>query len=128
MVVVRRCLLVLLCTALLALSFGPGVASAHGPKRKGLELDRSQTISFRTGNCQCVWNWYTVGLRPGRVSISLSVGKCSLAITPVCSASADLYRGSAKLKEATASCYIKHSSCKASLRANIDAAGAYYIL
>jgi hypothetical protein len=119
----RRCLTVLLCTALLSLALGPGMASAHGPKREGVEVDHSQTINYRTGNCMCFWNWYTLGLQPGKVSISLSVGKCTLAMGPVCAASADLYRGSAKVKEATASCYIKHSSCKGSFKATLDHLG-----
>jgi hypothetical protein len=125
---IRRLVTLLLCAALLSLIVGPGSAYAHGPKLKGVVIEHSQTVTYKTGNCICVWSWFTLGLHPGKVSISLSVGKCTLAVSPICAAAVDLYRGLDKIKEASASCYIKHKSCKGSFKANIGTSGVYYIL
>jgi hypothetical protein len=77
----RRTLLSLSLLVGIALSV-PGLALAHGPVPRGLEVDKNQTVKGVVGQQSAEWQWYTVGLRPGTVKVNLTLKGVNLPNTP----------------------------------------------
>lgn len=120
---------ILLCV-LASLTLLPHAASAHGPKLRGSELDGNVTINGLTGGYHKNWSWYTVGLRPGMITVQARMNVCNRALAPTCGLYVDLLQGGQVLQSQTAACLSKHPRCGASaqLTYRIRTAGAYYLL
>ena len=108
----------------------PSVALAHGPLRKGLEIDHNRQLTMMTGYARSDWKWATVGLQPGRVTVAATLLRCGQAAAPTCGLIADLMRGSRTIRSAEVGCYTSHRTCGQTARVTFDVtkAGVYYIV
>jgi hypothetical protein len=120
------CLLLLLS---LVPAFGAGTAFAHGPVRRGFELDFSGTLKIPTGSATNQARWLTVGLRRGHFSAVIRLNSCSKSNLPSCGVYMSLAQPGRTLHVVTAGCSMKHPRCGATARIdqNVTSPGVYYI-
>ena|SRR5947209_8619484 len=121
----RLALPLLLCVALLL----PAGASAAGTRLKGYQVMHPTAVSGMTGSCQCSWQWYTIGLRPGAFHLTLTLRKNGPRLAPTYAVYADLYRGGSTLGEVHVACDSSSSHCNqsATLTRHITTPGIYYL-
>jgi hypothetical protein len=128
----RRLVLSFALTAGLLIGSFPLTASAHGPKLRGVEIDRSGVITATTGNCNCNWQYYTLGLRAGPIRIDVKLSRVHGAFAPAFGAR--LFLSQATDGNAVAhtqvGCMAKQTNCGAMMRleTRISHPGVYYIL
>jgi len=126
---VRRVVISLLLIASVLVMWPTGV-SARGIPVKGMRINDSTTISRVTGNCQCNWEWFTVGLKPGTLTVSATIKSCAGMMAPACGMYIDLIRGNAMLTRAQSGCYGSKSHCNQplDLTYRISRQGVYYLM
>lgn len=115
---------------LLSLVWTLGVhASAHGPALKGREIDRPVSVSGQTGACECLQQWYTLGFKPGTVTISGRLKRCGDRGQPYCFMVVSLLRGNQTVGSASAQCPSKASHCNRgwTVRYRVKRRGIYYL-
>lgn len=127
---VRRAGLCLILASAVVLCALPTSASAHRTPVRGMKINKSTSISAATGNCKCVWQWFTVGLKPGALTISTAIRGCQLAMAPTCGMYIDLYLGDSRLTGAQGSCDSPQGRCGStfSLSYRVPRSGIYYLL
>jgi hypothetical protein len=125
----RVAILAVLCACLIALF--PDSVSAHGPLPRGIVLNRPATLRGVTGNCACLQQWYTMGLKRGAVSVSAHITGCTVQANYACGAQVELLRAAnrtlVKLVQVTCT---GGRTCPATARlsARLAKSGVYYIL
>lgn len=126
----RRVASMLPFALLLAVSLFPAAVSAHGPRLKGVEIDRGITLRSVTGDCVCDTQWFTVGLKQGPVSFSGRLQSCNGGLAPSCGVNAFLYRGIRLLGSTNGACPKSNTRCGAKLKikTRIRTGGAYYLM
>ncbi len=111
------------------LALVPALASAHQGKLKGYLFTRSAVVKDITGNCQCVWKWYTVGLQPGTVRLTITLRSNGPTQAPTYAVLVSLLHDGIAIKDAQVACDAKQAHCgkRLTVSANIKTAGVYYI-
>jgi hypothetical protein len=125
----RLALSLLVCFSLLTVA-SPELALAHGPALKGRVLTHSVSFQGTTGACTCNDQWFTMGLKPGAVKVTVRLGACQGAPKGgVCSTEAYLLRGDEQLAGVTPSCFVSKTACNRtkSFTYRITQRGAYYL-
>lgn len=125
----RRTIFALLCSLIPLVALMPGSVSAHGPLLLGREIDRSTAVSGSTGTCDCDWTWYTLGLRPGTVTVSAAVHSFTAQGGPSYGIRAVLMQNGRDLTGSGVSCSSSQWQCNKSLHFSyrIRGAGVYYL-
>jgi hypothetical protein len=125
--------LMALVLALVAVAGLPGAthaASKHAAvKVHGTVLYRAQSTG-QTGNCTCDDKWYTVGLKPGKVTVTLKFVSVALKMGPAYGFHVDLERADRTiLGQTQGACWrtTKHCVINVHFTANVDKQGPYYI-
>ncbi|HEX8917587.1 MAG TPA: hypothetical protein VF898_03715 [Chloroflexota bacterium] len=123
----RSLLLVFFCIVLSA--WPASIALAHGPVRKGLELDHNTTLNLQTGAQHGEWHWVTVGLVPGTVHVTVTLKNCGNSIAPSCGLYAFLYRQHQIVAHDVTACYAR-GGCNRTLRLTyrVHVQDVYYVL
>lgn len=113
---------------LLAVAASAGAASAHGVTIRGQELFRATTTPGQTGDCNCVWKWYTFGVKPGELRISASITGYHVATVGSYGLRLYLYRGKTAVRSAQLGCSTKQP-CRgtAHLTYRVPRRGVYYL-
>jgi len=127
---IRRLFVSLVLSSGLLIGLLPSAASAHGPALRGRLVDRSNaSLVAMTGNCACNRQWYTMGLQPGAVNLSINVQSCRGLVGPNCGIFAFLYKGSREVQTANVGCDTK-KACGQSLqlRYKVSGSGVYYVV
>ncbi|MGI8827746.1 MAG: hypothetical protein ACR2JC_19360 [Chloroflexota bacterium] len=116
--------------ALAVTAVAPGVAQAAQPKLKGNLIEAPATLTGLTGSCQCDWQWYTVGLRPGTVSLTATLRRDGPIMAPSYALFVSLIRGGSVLKTVQVSCSSTRPRCgrHVTLSHRIATSGVYYLL
>ncbi|HCG03327.1 MAG TPA: hypothetical protein DEV93_22665 [Chloroflexi bacterium] len=72
----------------------PWVAQAKSKTTliQGTILQSNRAVIGITGNCSCDYKWYTIGLHPGKVTVSLKMMSVALKMGPAYELKADLER------------------------------------
>lgn len=120
----------LLLGATLCFAFVPRVAAAHGPRLRGREIDSNVTVSAEAGFLPKTWRWFTVGLKPGPLTVNAVVQSCGRPTAPSCGIMVQLLSMAASVRLGEAACRSNQPSCRAStgLSYRVDHAGVYYVL
>jgi len=105
-----------------------GVAQAHGLPVRGQVIGVAP-VSGTTGNCSCVYQWYTIGLRAGPVSVTTELRGFTTGFSPTYGMRVFLYHGQTLLSSGQVGCFTKQRHCNQMLRlhATIKSAGPYYL-
>lgn len=131
---IRRLTLSLFSGALLTASLVPASASAHGPLRRGYVIEHNIAFNMTTSNCACDEKWFTMGLRPGTVSITATIQNCHRELSPACGLTMFFFRararGQEQLKMETVGCSTSKSRCGKSVQLSyrVSEQGVYYVL
>jgi hypothetical protein len=83
-----------------------------------------------TGNCYCEAKWYTVGLKPGKATVTLRLVSIAMKMSGSYSIRADLERRDHTiLNQSTGACWrdSKHCTLTVHFTAKVDKAAPYYI-
>lgn len=121
----RLALPLVLCLALLV----PAKVSAAGIKLKGYQVMHPTAVSGMTGSCQCSWQWYTLGLRPGTFRLNLRLRGNGPRLAPTYAVFAALIHGNRTVGEAQVACDAGNSHCNRSttMVRRITSPGIYYL-
>lgn len=105
-----------------------GVAQAHGLPLRG-QIIGVAPVSGITGNCSCVYQWYTIGLRSGPVEVSAELRGYTIGYGPTYGMRVFLYHGQTLLSSGQVGCFAKQRHCNqfARMHARIKSAGPYYL-
>ncbi len=105
-----------------------GVAQARGLPVRGQVIGVAP-VSGTTGNCSCVYQWYTIGLRAGPVSVTTELRGFTTGFGPTYGMRVFLYHGQTLLSSGQVGCFTKQRHCNQMLRlhATIKSAGPYYL-
>jgi hypothetical protein len=113
----------------------PTAASAHGPRLRGLEIDRATQLRPLTSYCICDERWFTVGLKPGAAQVSVSSVSCASPEAPTCGVDVSVSRASKSGRQIMASGHVScdvHPKLACSgplhLTYQVSQTGVYYIL
>jgi hypothetical protein len=119
--------------ALAAVAGLPG-ASHAAPKHSaikvhGIVLYHGQSKGL-TGNCTCDVKWYTVGLKPGKVTVTLKFVSVAMKMGPAYGFHVDLERADRTiLGQTQGACWraTKHCTINLHFTSNVDKQEPYYI-
>ncbi|GAC1466262.1 MAG: hypothetical protein PVSMB7_11490 [Chloroflexota bacterium] len=105
-------------------------AVARQEKLRGYLFTHPATVRGTTGSCQCVWQWYTVGLRPGTVHLTATLRQNGPREAPTYAVLVSLLRGGVSIRDMQVACDATQPHCgkRSSASATIKAGGVYYIL
>lgn len=105
-----------------------GVAQAHGLPLRGQVIGVAP-VSGTTGNCSCVYQWYTIGLRSGPVEVSTELRGYTNGYGPTYGMRVFLYHGETLLSSGQVGCFAKQRHCNQFVRmhARIKSASPYYL-
>lgn len=123
----RRLLSMLVLVSAVAVSL-PGTALAHGPIRRGFEIDQNTKLTQSAGSVKAEWRWVTMGLRSGPVHVALTLHSCKRAAAPTCGTYVFLYHGDQVVAQKSVACY-SHKRCEQTtrLRYQVHNSGVYYV-
>jgi hypothetical protein len=126
---IRRAAPLLLVLLFSVISGPPVHASGHGPVLKGQEVDRSVSLSGQTGACECLQQWYTLGLRPGAATISGRLKACGDRRQPYCFMVVSLLHGNSTVGTTSVQCPSKASHCNRAwaIHYRVKKQGVYYV-
>jgi hypothetical protein len=124
--------LLALCALSLSLA-APSISQAKGKTHAtpihGTVLYK-RTVQGMTGNCSCETQWYTVGLKKGKVTITIQLKKIAAKFAVGYGLRADLEaRDHTVVAQNGASCLTKDKHCSVTVRlsAKVPSTGAYYV-
>jgi hypothetical protein len=126
---VSRFVLITAISVLTALATLVPPAEARTTAVKGLIIASSRPVGGQTGDCLCEWQWYTVGLNPGKILITANMGEPSHTLAPIWSMRLVVLKGSSAVASADATCTRSFKLCRASAKVNlrVRSRGVYYI-
>jgi hypothetical protein len=124
---IHRAALFVLVILITGLALPAGHAAAKGVALKGKEIDRTATITGRTGACECMAQWYTIGLKPGALTLSGVARNCQGGGPTSCMFVVTLLRGEVSQKVVNVQCSNGKCGKLWSLHYKVKKAGAYYI-
>jgi hypothetical protein len=125
-----RLSLAVLLSAVLIFTAAATTFSAHGPLLRGHVIPKSTTLTSSTGNCSCVWQWYTLGLQKGTFSLTTTVRSFAYSMGPTYGIAGTFFQNGRTLSTAQAACLSSRHRCDQSFRISyqVSKAGVYYIL
>jgi hypothetical protein len=97
---------------------------------QGTVLQSNRAVIGITGNCSCDYKWYTIGLHPGKVTVSLKMMSVALKMGPAYELKADLERRNRTiLGQGQAACWRATKHCVLSVRftAKVFHSAPYYL-
>jgi hypothetical protein len=126
---IRAAVFVALLAALVP--FGAQAKSKPAPSAiHGFALTTNRAVIGETGNCYCEAQWYTVGLRPGKTTVSITLISIGMKMGPSYSLRADLERRNQTiLNQGQDACWRDSKRCTVSFHftAKVFHAAPYYI-
>ncbi|HEX6509169.1 MAG TPA: hypothetical protein VF221_16190 [Chloroflexota bacterium] len=127
---VRRIIILVCISIFLTLSAYPRGAQAKGMPLKGQQITGAQWIVGHTGDCICDEQWYTLGLRPGPVTVDAHLLFSTMKLQPTYSLLIWFNQGETNLKFAEKTCPRALKICNKVLgfTTHIAHAGVYYLL
>jgi hypothetical protein len=87
-------------------------------------------VRGQTGNCYCEAQWYTVGLKPGKATVTLRLVSIAIKMGPAYSIRADLERRDRTiLNQSSGACWRMATHCTLTVHftAHVDKTAPYYI-
>jgi hypothetical protein len=121
---------VVLGTAVTLLAPFSAQAKTKAPVIQGAVLQSNRAVVGITGNCSCDYKWYTIGLRPGRVTVSLKMISVALKMGPSYELKADLQRRNGEIiGQGQQACWRATKNCTLSVHftAKLFRSQPYYI-
>lgn len=105
-------------------------AKTKAPVIQGAVLQSNRTVVGITGNCSCDYKWYTIGLKPGKVTVSLKMVSVALKMGPSYELKADLQRRNGEIiGQGQQACWRAAKNCTLSVHftAKLFRSQPYYI-
>ena len=108
----------------------PGPAAAQQWKLRGILLARPATVRGITGDCQCTWQWYTLGLQHGAFRASVTLIHNGPVMAPSYAVLVSMAHNGVEMTNGQVTCEVKQKRCGRTLRLSlaIRHAGVYYLL
>jgi len=101
---------------------------AHGVSPKGELLSKNVAVKGITGNCDCLWQWYTLKVNPGAVKIQVHIEKLGRVTGPTYGLVMYLFQGSHTLRMTELGCLPhKHCANVAGITYRVRKAAVYYV-
>jgi hypothetical protein len=124
-----RIILPLLAVLVLAVSVQPRAVLARGAPLKGQQIADSGWKMGQTGDCVCDEQWYTLGLRPGRLIVNADPLTITMKFQPTYKLMVWLYQGNTLLGYAERTCKSSQRVCNKTfaLTSQITRTGVYYL-
>jgi hypothetical protein len=128
--VLRRSALALLMSLALFVQAGTAFAHSHGAALKGQEIDLAGSMRGLAGECSCLDRWYTFGLKPGPVNVTVRFTSAVQTVAPSYGLKVTLMQGAHQLDFGQVGCPPSDSVCRQQvhLRYKVKKRGAYYVL